>query len=117
MHLCYFISMNTAKCAAKLAAEVRQHFAGRGITSSTAIAKVTGVPQSQVYRNLFGRPKRISKTLRELCCYANISLKTALPAPASSPILMDALAKVWDGSDDHARRLAALLFAHQRASV
>lgn len=75
------------------------------------------MPQSQIYRNLFGRPKRVSATLRDLCRYASISLECEQPDPRSSAILMDALGAVWDGSELHARRLAELLIAHRKACL
>jgi hypothetical protein len=49
--------------------------------------------------------------------YAKISLELELPDPRTSDVLMDSLANVWDGSEEHARRLAELLFAHRRACM
>lgn len=109
--------MNSIKPPQQLQHELRQFFEGGGHASSSSIARLTQIPQSQIYRNLFGRPKRVSATLRDLCKYASISLVFERPDPRSSAILMDALGEVWDGSDLHARRLADLLFAHQKACL
>lgn len=71
--------------------------------------------QSQIFRNIFKRPKRVTKTLLRLCKYAKIDAYEDTVDPAQSPALMDALAEVWDGTDAHARKLAKLLFAHHQA--
>ena len=117
MQLCYFKGMNSIKSPGQLATELLHFFEARQMQSPSEIARATGINQSQVYRNLKCRPKRVSKTLIALCKYANISLTLAVPDPSESRILMEALSSVWDGSDTHAHRLAELLFAHQRASV
>ncbi|MOA07929.1 hypothetical protein D3C78_1276600 [compost metagenome] len=109
--------MNRIKSPLQLQHELRQFFGRIGYASSSSIARLTGLPQSQIYRNLFGRPKRVSVTLKELCKYASISVILEQPDPRSSSILMEALGAVWDGSDLHAKRLAELLFAHQKACL
>lgn len=109
--------MKRLKNPIALAAELRARLADRQLIHSTAIAAASGLGQSQVYRNLFGRPKKVSKTLRALCEYANVNAYEGAADPSESPILMSALGNIWDGSEGHARRLAKLLFAHQRAHV
>ena len=110
--------MNCIKPPSQLRHELRQFFERNGLSSSLRIAKTTGINQSQVYRNLFGHPKRVTKeTLRELCNYANISIYTERADPRDSSILMEALGLIWDGSEIHARRLAELLFAHRKACL
>ena len=109
--------MKCMKSKTKIVAELLAFFASHGQRTSTAIANASGLGQPQIHRNLFGKPKRVTKTHRELCIYAKISLELELPDPRTSDVLMDSLANVWDGSEEHARRLAELLFAHRRACM
>lgn len=109
--------MKKHKPLPQIVTELLQFFSASGLGTSAAIARETGLNQSQVYRNLFGAPKRLTKTHLRLCEYAKIDVTTEAADPRSSAILMGALTSVWDGSDGHARRLAELLFAHSRASV
>ncbi|SEB44479.1 hypothetical protein SAMN05216178_0350 [Pseudomonas saponiphila] len=109
--------MNQPKPLSQIVAELLEHFAARGLLTSSAIARDTGVNQSQIYRNLFAAPRRFTKTHLRLCEYANIDVARDVSDPRSSEILMNALASVWDGSEEHARRLAELLFAHSRAGM
>lgn len=109
--------MKRTKPLPQIIAELRRFFADVGLSSSAAISRATGVNQSQVYRNLFDSPKRFTKTHFHLCKYANIDVMVEAADPRSSEILMGALASIWDGTDNHARRLAELLFAHSRAGM
>ncbi|WP_372242346.1 helix-turn-helix domain-containing protein [Pseudomonas sp. ANT_J12] len=109
--------MNCIKTPIQLQHELRQFFERGGNATSSNIARLTGIAQSQVYRNLYDRPKRVSRTLKDLCNYANISIFTEQLDPRTSPILMEALGTVWDGSEQHAKRLAELLFAHRKACL
>lgn len=117
MHLSVGICMKRLKQAQPLAAELRGRFERDGLKTSTAISKASGLGQSQVYRNLFGSPKKVGRTLRSLCKYAEIDAYEGNSDPRESQVLMDALARVWDGTDAHAGRLARLLFAHQQAHM
>lgn len=109
--------MKRTKPPLALANEVRSRLAERNLVTSAAIARASGLGQSQVHRNLFGRPKKASKTLLALCIYAKVDAYESFTDPSQSQVLMSALGSIWDGSEDHARRLAKLLFAHQRAHV
>lgn len=109
--------MRNEKLPAQIQAELRQYFAANGLVTSVSIAKAVDINQSQVHRNLFDEPRRVSRTLRNLCEYAKIDVEMEAADPSTSAILMKALASVWDGTDEHARRLAELLFAHNRAGV
>lgn len=109
--------MKYRKPLSQVIPELLKFFAENGLCTSVSIAKEVGINQSQVYRNLFGAPKRLTKTHLQLCEYAKINAETEAADPSSNIILMKALASVWDGSDDHARRLAELLYAHSRAGV
>lgn len=107
--------MKRIKPLHQLISELLQFFEAQGLSTSSAIARVAGVNQSQVHRNLYGQPKRVTKTHLRLCIYAKIDTEIDANDPGSCSVLMNALSSVWDGSDEHARRLAALLFAHSRA--
>lgn len=109
--------MNSMKTIRQIQQELRQFFERSGIVSSSGIAKATGINQSQIYRNLYCQPKRVSNTLKELCNYAKISIFAEQVDPRASTILMEALGAVWDGSEQHAKRLAELLFAHRKACL
>jgi hypothetical protein len=105
------------KPAGVLVQEVLAHFASRGVHGSTAIAKLARLGQPQVHRNLYGRPKRVSKTLCALCKYAEIATHARSFDPRECETLIVALSQVWNGTEGHARKLAKLLFAHHQARV
>lgn len=109
--------MQRIKDTASLADEVRRKLKARGLETGTQIARASGLGQPQVFRNLFGRPKRAGRTMLALCKYADVDAYESVDSPSKSPVLMQALAQVWDGTDTHARKLAKLLLAHHQARV
>lgn len=109
--------MKRQKALSQIVAELKFFFVENGCMTSSAIAIATGINQSQVYRNLYSVPKRITRTHIRLCEYAKIEMQIEASDPRLCDVLMEALGAVWDGSDSHAQRLAALLFAHNRAAV
>ncbi|WP_447905151.1 hypothetical protein [Stenotrophomonas sepilia] len=109
--------MKRLKHPLALASELRDKLALEGLTHSSAIARAANLGQPQVYRNLFGRPKKVSRTIRKLCNYAGVDAYEGASDPSESKVLMEALTMVWDGTDAHAKRLAKLLFAHQQAHM
>lgn len=109
--------MSRIKTIPQIQEELLRFFEKKDCVTSSGIAALTGINQSQVFRNLFQEPKRVTKTLHRLCSYANIPVLSEPVDPRTSSILMEALGAVWDGSDQHAKRLAALLFAHQKACL
>lgn len=100
-----------------MAQHLRRRYAMVGLKTSTAIAARTGINQSQVYRNLFGRPRRLSKTLRRLCIYADSLQKNDAPDPRTSEVLMQALGSVWNGTPEHAQRIADMLLSIRQATL
>ena len=84
-------------------------FQNRGLNTTSSIACTLGLVQSTVYRALYGKPKRITKTIKLLCKYAEIDLIDKNIDPNDSVILMDAIRCIWDGSEEHAKRIAKLL--------
>lgn len=97
--------------------EIRAWFNEQGLDNSLSIAKSVQINQSQIYRNLFQEPRRINATLRKLCIITGINMHIEKPDPRSSELLMDALGAVWDGSEEHARKLAAMIFAIKQAGM
>lgn len=111
--------MKKPKSPVVIAEELRHFFAQKGAESSVKIAEMSDIGQTQVLRNLFREPKRVTKTLKALCKYANIPIDFEVepPDPSSSAILMKALSEVWDGSESQARRISRFLFALKRANM
>lgn len=113
--------MNTTKLSLvdpeAMAQDLRRRYAMLGLTRSTAIAARTGINQSQVYRNLFGKPRRASKTLRKLCAYVELIEQSGSPDPRASEVLMQAVGSVWDGTAAHAHRIADMLLSIRLAKL
>ena len=80
----------------------------RGLTQ-TDIAKAVGASQSQVSRLLAGHCQRRSKLLTRVCEYVFCTHKSTGVTPQQSPVLMEALAAVWDGTPQHAQALALVI--------
>lgn len=80
----------------------------RGLTQ-TDIAKAVGASQSQVSRLLAGHCQRRSKLLTRVCEYVFYTQKPTGVIPQQSPVLMEALATVWDGTPQHAQALALVI--------
>ena len=80
--------------------------------SQNAIAEAAKVDQATVSRVLSQCPKRAGKAFRRLCKYAEkIEAAAIQPNPSGCPELMSALGNVWDGSNEHAEALAAIIRA------
>lgn len=75
-----------------------------GVTQSQ-LSRATGVSQGQVSRILAGTGRRPSKAFQSLCRYAFSRSPSALPKGEARPLpaaLRQAIALVWDGSEEHA---------------
>lgn len=76
------------------------------------IAQEAGVSQASVSRisSPSGR-SRFTKVLLRLCKYANIEIQEPMekPDPRNHPVLMAALQKAWDGTEEHAQGLARVI--------
>lgn len=117
MRLCHYNSnMKRTKDPSLLTQELRDAFERMGM-NTVEISLAIGKNQSQVYRNLHNEPKTVNKTVKELCHYAKIDYMERAPDPSQSPTLMRAIAELWDGSEPHARRIAAAIFALKRARM
>ncbi len=74
--------------------------------SQAAIARKAGVSQSAVSRALHGEAERNGKAKAKLFIFMRQALAGLAPQPA-----VVALSQVWDGSEEHALALAALIAA------
>lgn len=80
--------------------------------SQEALAIAAGINQATVSRILGRCPKRAGAAFIRLCIYANrVDEHGSRPDPALSDELMNALRDVWNGSDEHAKALAAIIRA------
>jgi transcriptional regulator with XRE-family HTH domain len=74
--------------------------------SQAAIAERAGVSQAAVSRALNGTPERNGKARAKLFIFMQQAVASLAPPPA-----VVALRDVWDGSEEHALALAALITA------
>lgn len=77
------------------------------------IAAALGISQSQVSRVLHGSPRRESRVVRAVCEYVERVGQGAVTPELvrrSTP-LIEALARVWDGTTAHAEVLAEVISA------
>lgn len=69
-----------------------------------------GITQGQVSRLLSGNFKKQNGTYKKLCIYVlEIIKKVQLPQVQENKDLMDAIANVWDGSPEQAKKLALVI--------
>lgn len=82
-----------------------------GLTQE-AISIGAGVSQSQVSRIFSGRGKHESKAYKEICKYINSKIvKVTSEDVIANKVLIDALTKVWDGSDQQASFIAGVIYS------
>lgn len=93
-----------------IAAVLRAKFIELGMKQK-AIAQACGLDQGQVSRILNGHFKEYKGHVENLCKYAEISIVPHTVDPSQNPALMQALRKVWDGSDKHAQAIAKVVLA------
>lgn len=77
------------------------------------IALGAGVDLSSVYR-LFGDGvprKRYGKAVKRICRFANVHLNSTRSASEVPAVVRDAVLRTWDGSAEHANRLATAITA------
>ena len=87
---------------------------GRDATQVT-LAAGARVSQSQVSRLVSGKTRRLSKSVLAICRYANIDpYETRALNPRKNEILIEALKKLWDGTDEHAQSIARVLASLER---
>ena len=104
--------MQSRRPIAEVVSELRSWQQERGIAYDE-IARGAGIDLSSVYR-LFGdgEPrKRYGKALKLVCNFANISLIGAPSSNEVPAVVRDAVLRTWDGSAEHANRLATAITA------
>lgn len=108
MYLCIILCMKDNEIT-HYAPRIASIAKALGITQED-ISEATGVSQSQVSRALSGRGKRQSKAFVEICNYVN-SQKTGINPELvrKNDELINAIAKVWDGSARQAQALANII--------
>jgi hypothetical protein len=80
--------------------------------SQEALAKAAGINQATVSRIMARCPRRAGGAFTKLCRYADkVCERESRPDPSLCSELMNALRDVWNGSDEHAEALAAIIRA------
>lgn len=88
---------------------VAQHLRRTGITQMR-LSVALGVSQSQISRVLSGKSSKRSKLLHRICRYALESAETVTPeAVRRNDELIESLAQIWDGTQEHAHALASVI--------
>lgn len=87
--------------------ELRLWIANCGL-SKEEIARGSRVDLSTIYRLVEGGDsrKKMGSALKRLCEYANIRLESAVQRGSIPRVVEDAVLASWDGSREHAARLA-----------
>lgn len=108
MQICIIVTMeqvNIKPSAATLAMRARS----AGLTQDQ-ISIAVNASQSQVSRILSGKSKRSSRLLIEICKYVDsYSRGVSADLVRENDELIDALAKVWDGTAHQSAALAAVI--------
>lgn len=102
--------MQSRRPIAEVVSDLRSWQQERGIAYED-IAQGSGVDLSSVYR-LFGdgEPrKRYGKAVKQVCKFANIPLNSNQAASEVPAVVRDAVLRTWDGSAEHANRLATAI--------
>ena len=104
--------MQNRRPISEVVSELRSWQQGRGI-GYEEIAKGSGIDLSSVYRlfNDDGPRKRYGKALKLACKFANISIDARHAASEVPAVVRDAVLRTWDGSAEHANRLASAITA------
>ena len=84
--------------------------------SQQELAKATGVHQSQIYRVLAGKARRVSKNLLKISAYLD-NLHLCYANNSEIPrVLKDAIQFAWDGTARHADALARVIVSLKNLS-
>ena len=104
--------MQSRRPITEVVLELRSWQQGRG-TAYEEIAEGAGIDLSSVYRlfNEGGERKRYGKALKLVCKFANISIEGTRAASEVPAVVREAVLRTWDGSAEHANRLASAITA------
>ena len=87
-------------------------FCNENAAAQESISRLAGVSQSTVSRVLSSMPKTRGGAFKKLCKYAKENQKArSTTDPSANETLMQALKDVWNGTDEHAMALAAIIRA------
>lgn len=108
MHLCIIAAMSLPHLESELQ-RARASARSLGLRQRD-IAEATGLSQSQVSRILRGRRIRSSDSTEAVCIYVRSKLQPIdLEDVQACTPLMSALSKVWNGTNQHAMALSAVI--------
>lgn len=85
---------------------------GRLSITQMQLSKATGVSQGQISRVLAGTGRRPSKAFQAVCNYVFIRSSSTFPQTQAKPLpaaLRQAIALVWDGSEEHAEAIGGVI--------
>ncbi len=104
--------MQSRRPITEVVSELRSWQQERGLAYDQ-IARGAGVDLSSVYRLLGDDEprRRYGKALKLICKFANISINGQAAAGEVPPVVRDAVLRTWDGSAEHANRLASAITA------
>lgn len=110
MQICFYLCLVMINAESKARIIRANHLCeSNGITQGQ-IALGIGANQSQVSRVLSGSGKRFSRLSEAVCSYVeSCAHGVTAEAVQSNQELVAALRAVWDGSESHARQLAAVI--------
>ena len=78
--------------------------------SQSQIAEALGASQGQVSRILGGKIRRASRLLKEVCLYVErMNQGVTADSVRANEELISALQETWNGSNGHAKALAAVI--------
>jgi transcriptional regulator with XRE-family HTH domain len=108
MYLCILLCMNKQNIKAT-SIRIALKAKSLGLTQ-LSIAEAIGADQSQVSRVLSGHSKRRSRVFDQVCNYVENSANgLSSDLVRNNDELIDALASVWDGSENQATTLASVI--------
>lgn len=82
--------------------------------TQTELATAIGATQGQISRILSGGTKGKSKLYKKICSYVKNKQTTVTSQHVTGNAeLIDALTKTWDGTDQHARAISAVILSLQ----
>lgn len=104
--------MQSRRPIAEVVTELRSWQQERSVAYED-IASGAGVDLSSVYRlfNEDGGRSRYGSALKAVCKFANVSIHGHLSGAEVPPVVRDAVLRTWDGTAEHANRLASAITA------
>lgn len=73
------------------------------------LARQFGVKQYNLSRFINGQTRKLPRALEPVCRYAGIDLENRITPIGDNPLITAALTEVWDGTEESAQILSALI--------